>query len=212
VEHEEPEVLQILREVGAVKSQDHFVGVSGRHFNTYVVKDILFARPTQASRIGEIFALRNQDLDIDVVAGPALGGIVLSQWTAFHLSRLKGKEIYAVFTEKTRDNDQTLGRGYGDLIAGRKALVLEDSVRTGGTILKVIGAVRAEGGEIAAVSVMLNVTPDVVTAATFGVPFRPLAEFSVPSYPAGECPLCQCGVPINTVFAHGKKFMESHPR
>jgi orotate phosphoribosyltransferase len=212
VEHEEPEVLQILREVGAVKSQDHFVGVSGRHFNTYVVKDILFARPTQASRIGEIFALRNQDLDIDVVAGPALGGIVLSQWTAFHLSRLKGKEIYAVFTEKTRDNDQTLGRGYGDLIAGRKALVLEDSVRTGGTILKVIGAVRAEGGEIAAVSVMLNVTPDVVTAATFGVPFRPLAEFSVPSYPAGECPLCQRGVPINTVFAHGKKFMESHPR
>jgi len=99
---QETEVLQIISRVGAFKSHDHFVGVSGRHFDSYLVKDILYARTAQASRIGEIFALRNRDLDIEVVVGPALGGIVLSQWTAFHLSRLKDNEIYAVYTEKTR--------------------------------------------------------------------------------------------------------------
>jgi orotate phosphoribosyltransferase len=209
---EEPELLQIVKLVGALKSQDHFVGVSGRHFDTYLVKDILYARTAQASRVGEIFASRNQDLDIEAVAGPALGGIVLSQWTAFHLSRLKGREIYSVYTDKTRENGQALGRGYGDIVAGRKTLVLEDSVRTGGTVQKVMGAVRAKGGEIAAVSVMMNVTPGLVTEATFGVPFRALVDFPVPSYTAAECPMCKCGVPINTDFAHGKEFMESRSR
>lgn len=209
---DEPEVLQIVKRVGAFKSNDHFVGVSGAHFDTYVVKDILFARSNEASRVGELLALRNQDLDIDAVAGPAMGGIVLSQWTAFHLSRLRGREIYSVFTEKTRENDQILGRGYGDLVAGRRTLVLEDSVRTGGTIKKVMTAVRACSGQVAAVSVMFNVSPGKVTEATFGVPFRPLAEMLVTSYPAAECPMCKCGAPINVVFAHGKKFLESRSK
>ena len=39
-------------------------------------------------------------MDIDTVAAPALGGIILSQWTAYHLSELKGKEILGVYTEK----------------------------------------------------------------------------------------------------------------
>jgi orotate phosphoribosyltransferase len=206
---QQADVLQIINQVGAFKTQDHFVGVSGRHFDSYLVKDILYARTALASRIGEIFALRNQDLEIEVVAGPALGGIVLSQWTAFHLSRLKGKEIYSVYTEKTRTQGQVLGRGYGDVVSGRKTLVLEDSVRTGGTVKKVMRAITALGGEITAVSVIMNVTPDVVTEGTFGVPFRPLVEFPVRSYAAADCPMCKRGLPVNILFAHGREFVES---
>ena len=209
---EEAELLQIIKRVGAFKTHDHFVGVSGKHFESYLVKDIVFARTALASRVGELFALRNQDLDIDAVAGPAVGGVVLSQWTAFHLSRLKGKEIYSVYTDKTPENGQVLGRGYADFVSGRKTLVLEDSVRTGGTVHKVMEAVRAQRGEIAAVSVMLNVTPDQVTEATFGVPFRPLVEFHVPSFAAADCPMCRRRMPVNIQFAHGKKFMESQSK
>jgi len=209
---DEPEVLQIVKRIGAFKTRDHFVGVSGLHFDSYMVKDILFARPTEASRVGELLALRNLDLDIEVVAGPATGGILLAQWTAFHLSRLKGQEVYAVFTEKASDKGQILGRGYGDIVAGRKMLVLEDSVRTGGTVKKVLAAITACGGEVTAVSAMFNVSPGKVTDATFGVPFRPLAEISVISYHVDDCPMCKQGIPVNVLFAHGKAFVESRSK
>ena len=205
---DEPEVLQIIKRVGALKTEDHFVGVSGKHFDTYIVKDIIFTRPAEASRVGELFALRNLDLDIDVVVGPATGGIVLSQWTAFHLSRLTGRPVYSVFTEKTAPSVQALRRGYGEFVAGRKALVLEDSVRTGGTVKQVIQAVRDHGGEVAAVSVLANVTPGIVTEATFGAPFRALMDFPVQSYSPADCPMCRRGVPVNTHLAHGKAYME----
>ncbi len=205
---EYPEVLDILKQTGGILANGHFVGVSGRHFDTYVLKDALFPYTKESSRIGELFALRNRDLEVDIVAAPSLGGIVLSQWTAFHLSRLKGKEILAVFTEKTPDNQQLLGRGYEKLVLGKKVLVIEDSTTTGGSAAKVAGAVRRFGGEVAAVSVMVNRDPERVTEATFGVSFRPLAELPIVSYAPEECPLCRNTVPVNVEVGHGKKFIE----
>jgi len=73
-------------------------------------------------------------------------------------------------------------------------------------------AVIDSGGEVVAVSVIMNVSPYLVTEATFGVPFRPLVEFHVPSYLAADCPMCKRGIPINVVFAHGKEFVESRSR
>ena len=57
-----------------------------------------------------MFAEKFLDMDIDTVAAPALGGIILSQWTAYHLSELKGKEILGVYTEKTPEKEQIYQR------------------------------------------------------------------------------------------------------
>jgi len=208
---EESEVIQILKKTGAIKTNDHFVGVSGSHLDTYVLKDALFPHPAETSRIGEIFAERNQDLAVDVVAAPALGGIILAQWTAYHLSRRKNREILAVFTEKTAEGGQIFTRGYGTYVRGQKVLVLEDTTTTGGSVKKVVDSVRAAGGEVVAVSVMVNRDPVSVTSDLFGAPFRPLAEFPVRSYSPADCPLCRQGVPVNTLIGHGKKFVATLP-
>ena len=86
-------VVDILKKVGAVITDSHFVYTSGKHGSVYVNKDAVYPHTTETSRIGELFAEKFKGMDIDVVAAPALGGIILSQWVAYHLSKLKGKEI-----------------------------------------------------------------------------------------------------------------------
>jgi len=129
------EVLSILKRVGSVITDSHFVGTSGRHMSVYVNKDALFPHTAETSRVCELFAEKNKDLPIDIVVGPALGGIILSQWTASHLSRITGREILSVYTEKVPKGDgedQVFRRSYDQLVKGKNVLVIEDTTATGG--------------------------------------------------------------------------------
>src|ERR1700694_4387544 len=100
------EVLDILKSVGAIITDSHIVYTSGRHGDAYINKDALYPHTKEVSRIGELFAEKYKDKDVDVVAAPALGGIILETWTAYHLSQMKGKEVLGVYTEKTPDKNQ----------------------------------------------------------------------------------------------------------
>lgn len=203
------DALTLLRDTHAIISNDHFVGTSGRHFDTYINKDALYPHVEAASEMGRLFAEKTKDLDIDVVAAPALGGIILSTWTAYHLSKIKGKEILGVYTEKNAEKNQIFTRGYDKLIAGKNVLIIEDLAQTGGSVKKVINSVREAGGNVVSVCVMVNKDPKLITSETIGAPFLSLAELPVITYDENECPLCQNNIPVNTEVGHGKKFLES---
>ncbi len=203
------DIISILKNVGAVLPDSHFVGTSGRHLGTYIVKDALFPHVLEVEKVCKMFAEKNKDLDIDVVAAPALGGIILAQGTAYALSKLKGKEILAVFTEKTSEGDQIFTRGYDAYVKDKNVLVLEDLTTTGGSVQKVISSVKNSGGNVVAVSVMVNKNPKGVTSALFGAPFNSLGELEVETFDEKDCPLCKNNVTVNTQFGHGKKFLES---
>lgn len=91
-----PDVIEILKRVGAIVNDGHFVGASGRHLRTYINKDKLFPHTEEASKIGQLMAEKNLHLDIEAVVAPALGGIILSQWTAYHLSQMQGRKVLVV--------------------------------------------------------------------------------------------------------------------
>jgi len=190
-------------------SGSHFVGVSGKHMDTYITKDALFPHVFEVEKVCRMFAEKNKNFEIDVVAAPALGGIILAQGTAYALSKIKGKEVLAVFTEKTPDGDQIFTRGYDKYVKNKNVLVLEDLVTTGGSVQKVIASVKKAGGNVVAVSVMVNKSPKVVNSELFGAPFSALGELEVENYEAKDCPLCRKNVPMNTEFGHGKKFLGS---
>ena len=120
---------------------------------------------------------------------------------------LKNKEILGVYAEK-KDGELMFTRGYDETVRGKKVLVVEDVVTTGGSVKKVIDAVQQNCGLVVAASVMINKDPDLVTEATFGVPFYPLTELKINSYGENDCPLCKNNVPVNTSIGHGKKFLE----
>ncbi|HSA83304.1 MAG TPA: phosphoribosyltransferase family protein [Patescibacteria group bacterium] len=203
------EVLDLLKKTGAILSDSHFVGTSGKHFDTYINKDALYPHTKETSRIGKLFAEKNKDLDIDVVVGPALGGIILSTWTAYHLSQLKNKEILGVYTEKDAEKNQVFTRGYDKLVKEKNVLVIEDLTQTGGSVKKVVDSVQNAGGHVVQVCVMVNKDTKNITSETIGAPFSSLAVLEVTAFEEQDCPLCKAGVPINTTVGHGKKYLEA---
>jgi orotate phosphoribosyltransferase len=204
------DILTVLKESGAILKNDHFILTSGKHSPFYIAKDAAYTHPEVSSTIGQLFAEKFKDFPIDVVAAPAVGGIVLSQWTAYYLSKKKKKEILSVFAEKTLDKDQVFTRGYDSIVKKKNVLVIEDTTTTGGSVLKVVKSVRKAGGVIAAVGVMVNRNPDQVNEAMFRAPFLSLAELPVETYEAENCPMCKKKIPINVRVGHGKKFLAEH--
>lgn len=201
--------LDLLKKTGAILTNDHFVGTSGLHFDTYINKDALYPHTEETSEMGKLFAEKNKDLDIDVVAAPAVGGIILSTWTAHHLTLLKGKEVLGVYTEKNVDKDQVFTRGYDTYVKNRNVLIVEDLTTTGGSVKKVVDTVKRAGGNVLQVCVMVNKDPDNVNSEMMGVPFSSLSELKVTTYTAETCPLCKEGILINTKVGHGKKFLDA---
>ena len=200
-------ILDLLKQCGAVITGGHFVLTSGKHASIYINKDALYPHTELTSQVCAEFAGKVKELPIDSVVGPALGGIILSQWTAHHLSKMKGKEVFAVYTEKTPDGGQAFTRGYDKFIAGKNVLVVEDLTTTGESAKKVAEAVGRAGGKVAAVCVMVNRNPDEVNERYFGALFFPLDTLKVEAYDESNCPMCRDGVPVNTTVGHGKKYM-----
>jgi len=191
---------EILADAGAVITGSHVVYTSGRHGSAYVNKDAVYPHTDRVSELCRLLSDATRDPRPEVVCGPALGGIILAQWTGHHLGAL------AVYAEKLPDGGLGLRRGYDRLVAGRRVLVVEDVLNTGGSVRQAVAAVRAAGGDVVAVGALCN--RGGVTAADLGVPeLIALVELSLDSWDAAACPLCRDGVPIDTRVGKGREFL-----
>lgn len=206
----EDEVLSMLRKSNGLLTDDHFVYTSGKHGSVYINKDALYPHTNFSSRVGELFAQKHKDLEIDIVCGPSLGGIILSQWAAFHLSKIKNKEILGVYTEKDSEGNQVFSRrGYDKLVSGKNILIVEDLTTTGGSVKKVVDTVRSAGGNVIAVSVMVNRNPDIVNSDMMTAPFDSLSILRAEAWDEKDCPMCKEDKPVNIKIGHGKKYVEA---
>ena len=138
--------------------------------------------------------------------GPATGGIILSQWVAYHLSELEGRDVYSTYADKDGEGF-VIKRGYDELIKGKNVIVVEDLVTTGGSLRKVIEAARGAGATVAAAVAVCNRGD--VTSEMIGNPpeFISLLTVQLEQWPAEECELCKTGIPVNTDVGHGKEFL-----
>lgn len=203
----EEKIIKILKKVNAIITDSHIVLTSGRHSSGYINKDKLYPYTLETSKVGRMIADQYKDKKIDVVVGPALGGIILSQWTAYHLTQLCRRNIFGVYTEK-KDGDQVFTREYDLLVKGKRVLVVEDLTATGGSARKVVNSVRGIGGKVVGVCVMVNRDSKRVTSKVIGAPFKWLGLLEIESHDEKRCPLCKTGVPINTDVGHGKEFLK----
>lgn len=203
---DEAAVLELLQKVGAFRA-GHFVYTSGRHGDSYILKDAMYAYTRETSQVCEEMARRFKDADIGAVVGPAVGAAILSQWTAYHLTEMTGREVFGVYADKDGQGGFILKRGYDKVIAGKKVLIVEDLTTTGGSIKKVVDACRAAGAEVAGAIALVN--RGEVTKADAGDPpvFDQLLSVDLDSWEASECELCQNGIPVNTDIGHGKEFL-----
>jgi len=203
-------LLDILQRLGAVLTNDHFVYTSGKHGEVYINKDALYPHTRETSQVGRMLAelILANSLQPEVVVGPALGGIILSQWTAYHLSELLGKEVLSVYTEKDDQKNQVFTRNYDQLVAGKKVVVVEDVVTTAGSLKKTLESVRQAQGLVEAAVVMVNRNPE-VTDELVGTKFLALANLPAEAWDESEIPDWLRARPINTKVGHGKKYLQS---
>lgn len=206
----DPEIMQLFSDAGAIISNSHFVYSSGRHSSVYVNKDALYLHTGIVSRLCEQMAQSYNAAEIDVVVGPVLGGIVLSQWVTHALNtRRTSGEVLAVYAEKEGDGPNktfVFHRGYDKYIAGKNILVVEDILTTGGSARQVIEAIRKQGGNVIGLSALCN-RGSVQSADVGNVPLRQLVTITLETFTEDECPFCQQGVPINTELGKGRAFL-----
>ncbi len=203
------QLQKMLADVSAIITESHVVYTSGRHGSVYVNKDALFMHPQVTTMLARSMARTFNADKIDVVAGKVTGGIILSQWVAWHLSAARTEgEVLAIFAEEEGPEQHVVfRRGYGDVVPGRRVVVVDDVMTTGGSAREVIEAVRALGGTVAGLSVLINrgnVQPEDVGT----VPIFALLDLDFESWDQPDCPLCQAGVPINTTVGKGRAFLE----
>ncbi len=144
----------------------------------------------------------------EAVVAPAIGGVILSQWVAYYLSKIVGHEVLSLYAEKTEDAPVfVIKRGYEKIIPRKRILLVEDVLTTGGSVKRVVDVVRSLGGEPVGLGVLCNrgnITPQDVG----GIPkISALVNVQLESWEEAECPLCAQGVPINLSVGKGMEFM-----
>src|SRR5690242_5982434 len=189
------DLLKILEEHKAIILNTHVVYTSGKHGNAYINKDAIYPDTRAVSVLCAAIADHFIDVAIEVVAAPAIGGVILSQWVAHHLSARQGN-VLSVYAEKDQVNGFTFRRGYDHLLDQRRVLVVEDILTTGGSIREVIRAVRRAGSVVVGAAALCN--RGAVTAQEIDNPptLYTLAQSAFDSWDADVCPLCAQGVPI----------------
>lgn len=191
--HDAP-ILDLFRECGALL-EGHFLLTSGLHSPKYLQCALVLQDPARAGRLCSELARTFADEKIDVVIGPAIGGIIM----AYELARaLKAKAIYAERVE----GKMTLRRGFA-LEAGQRVVLVEDVVTTGGSLREVQELAAAAGATVVAVASLVDRTSG--RDCGCGMALESLVKVDVPTYQSENCPLCAAGVPLVSPGRTGKK-------
>jgi len=195
--------LKILLKDKAILTNDHFVYASGKHGSYYINKDSLYLRPKDVSKLCRLIAEHFRYKRIDIVVAPVIGGVSLSQWTAHHLGKLRGKEILAAYAEKKKEGFE-FKRGYDEQIKNKFVLVVDDVITTGDSARKVIKAVKKAHGKVVGLGALCN--RGNVTLEQVGHPpeLFSLVNLDLPSWDKKKCPLCTKKIPINKNYGRGQ--------
>lgn len=175
------QILQHFRDTGALL-EGHFVLSSGLHSPTYLQCALALQYPADATKFGRAIAERFEGQNIETVASPAIGGLVIGYAVA------EAMNVRFLWTERQR-GEMTLRRGFS-LRSQERMLVVEDVITTGGSTRECIAALEADGGKPVAAASIIDRSGG---TADVGVPRISLAELSVPAYDANDCPLCAAG-------------------
>ena len=170
-------LLTLFRKTGALLD-GHFVLRSGLHSRQYFQCAILLQHTEIAARVCGWLADKLREFDCDAVISPALGGIIVGQEVGCELGKRH------IFVEK-EDGKLVLRRGF-QIAPNEKFIVVEDVVTRGGRVQETIDIVRANGGIVSAVGVIVDRSGKV--KPNFGCPFISLVEMNVENFAADNLP------------------------
>ncbi len=175
-------ILQILKDSEAFLT-GHFLLTSGRHSNGYVQCAKVLRYPQYAEEILKVVAEKCEDLDIDIIVGPAMGGVIVS----YELGRQMKKE--AIFTERV-NKEMELRRGF-QIREGARVLIAEDVITTGKSTLETKKVVESFHGKVVGAACMVN---RLGQDTQLGFPVFSAIEIEIETFEPDNCPMCKKGL------------------
>lgn len=162
--------------------EGHFILSSGLHSPNYLQCAMMLQYPWMAEEAGFLLASELKEYEADLVASPALGGIVIGQEVG------RALKIRAIFGERP-EKEMEFRRGF-EVKEGERVIVVEDVVTTGKSVKEVIELVKKSKGIPVAVGCLVFRGKEI----PFEIPFKYLWKVEFPVYKPEECPLCQKGL------------------
>jgi len=182
------DTISLLRDSTAML-EGHFLLSSGLHSDRYFQCARLLQHPSRAAEALEPLAKKLRalmdagELSIDLIVGPAMGGILV----AYELARQLG--IPALFTERDDTGLMSLRRGF-EVHKDQNILIAEDVVTTGKSSLESAKVLESYGARVVALACLVDRRAEGVPTAW---PLHAACKASVQTWPAADCPLCKEG-------------------
>ena len=175
------EILERFRRTEALL-EGHFQLTSGLHSTHYLQCARVLQYPHEAAAFGHAIAEHYRDARIEIVAAPAIGGIIIGHEVA------RALDARFIFTER-EGGIMTLRRGF-TVSAGERTLVVEDVITTGGSTRETIHALNALGAHVIGAASIIDRSNN---RADVGIPRIALATLDVPTFEPAACPACRRG-------------------
>jgi len=189
-------VIDLLRESGAML-EGHFLLSSGKHSDRYFQCAKLLQYPDKAQAafeqvVSKIYEdIKSGKIKIDLIAGPAMGGIIAAWEVARQLNMNTGV-LPAIFTERDENGVMALRRGF-EIQKGRNVLIVEDVVTTGKSSMECAVALESAGAVIAGLACLVDRRAE--GSQDIPWPFYPTVKLTALTWDACECDLCKQGIP-----------------
>jgi len=176
-------MLQDLKDTQSLL-EGHFELSSGLHSSQYFQCAKLLQYTNLAEKAGKMLAAFYNSETVDIVLGPALGGVIIGYETARALNKK------SIFTER-KNGIMCLKRGF-EINSGERVLIVEDVITTAKSTKETIEIVKDLGGTIAGICCIVD-----RSEGKTGLDIKSLIQISPIVYEKDLCPLCQAGKPID---------------
>jgi len=141
------EIIQIFKDAGAIL-EGHFLLTSGLHSPVYWEKFRVLQYPHYTEKLCRLIAKHFKKDNVQVVAGPTTGGIIL----AFEVAKQLG--VKGIFAEK--EGETRVFRRDFTINPGERVLIVDDILTTGSSITEVMEAVKKLRGIIVGIGVLVD--------------------------------------------------------
>jgi len=213
--------IRTLQEIKAMILHSHVVYPDGLHGTVHIEASAIYPHARETSRLCRRVAKQFVNDNIEVVVAPAIGGAIISQWVAYHLSEQSEHEVLSVyaekekrspfswwkhffpmiFSEKKAERPFAVKHGYNQFVTGKNVLVVGTVVHSGdSTMKKVIDAVRAIEGNVVGLGILCNLG-GITSQYAASVPrYFALVDANPILWDVLSCPFCQRDTPISGVI------------
>lgn len=186
-------ILEIFKKSSAI-IEGHFKLSSGLHSDIYIQCARINEQPEINSFLCSLIAKQFKDNGVDIVIGPAMGGIII----AYEVARQLGAKAF--FAERDETKKMSLRRGF-QLKNNDRVLIVEDVITTGGSVKEIIELVKNSNANLIGVGSFINRSGGI---PDFGTKFYAVLTIEAAKWQPDECPLCKQNIPFS---APGSKYL-----